>query len=682
MDNQLILQAIATFIFSFIVCALLTPITIAVAKRLNLVARPREDRWHKSPTALLGGAPIFIAFISGVTLIGLFSTPFHSDFPSASITSHISSYQFAILITSIFCMFLTGLIDDLFELSPQGKFLGQIAISAFIVAGGIRFLHGNPVVTIPLSIFWIVALINAFNILDNMDGLSAGIALIASISFLIFGYIKGSSPVLIYLSSAIGGASLGFLIYNLNPASIFMGDCGSLTIGTVMAIISIMSTWNGVYAINGGTGVTGPTNLFLMLLVPVAILIVPIFDTALVSFSRTRHGLSIFQGGKDHTSHRLVFLGLSEAKTVTLLMIWAAMISTLTILLSCYSNDGLIVTMSLMGIIVLFFGVFLTYNTQDVYPDGKQDNTGLRRWLSPLVAGILNKKQILQAVIDTLLLCLAYMASYLLRFEGRLSPENVLFIEKTLPVIILIKVVSFWAFGLYRGQWRFVSIWDMLQLFKAVAVSALVEMSLFLLLYRFEGLSRIVFINDAILTFLFISGVRFLLRLFKEYFDIERERSNTTPILIVGAGDGGELFLRELRKNQSHDYLPVGFIDDDIAKMGQSIHGVKVIGTREDMPRLVRRFGIKRVFVAIMSLSDKALGEFIAIGRECGVECIKVPSLLPPKREGDKEIHGSERKEDTNNTDAKVKRNNVIRLPLPLLLFLSSYCVLAGGIAS
>ena len=598
------------FLISFAISVGLTPLIIRLAKRLNLVAYPRKDRWHEKPTALLGGIAIF--------------TGFFAPFSALELNDRLS----LVFLISCSLFFLVGLVDDLKELSPQGKFLAQLAISSLVVAGGFRLEMGIPAVSILFSIFWITALTNAFNILDNMDGLCSGIATICAVSFFAFSYVNHPDPMLMAGAILLAGATLGFFIYNFNPARIFMGDCGSLFIGSVLAILSIITTWQDGAGDIAAYGLAGPTNMILILLVPVSILIVPIFDTALVSVSRTRNGRPIYIGGRDHTSHRLVLLGLSEPKTVLLLMSWASMVSGATIMLSRHSLEGLFITVVLTGVLALFFAIFLIHHTRNVYGDPPGSAQIEKK---SVINQILNKKQMLQALLDILLISLAYIASYLLRFEGRIDSFNMHLIEVSLPLIIGIKIISFWVFGLYRGQWRFVGLWDLFQLMKAVGASTVICTVVFLFLYRFQGFSRIVFINDAILTFMFIGGVRLLLRLFKEYFDMERQKGRTTPILIVGAGDGGDLFLRELRRNPNHDYLPVGFIDDDKAKRGQLIHGVKVLGTRHDIPKIVNRYGIKKIFLAIMSIDQAVADQFETISNRVGVPCIRVPSLLPPK---------------------------------------------------
>ncbi len=580
------------------------------ARRIGFIAQPRDNRWHRQPTALLGGIALFLSFMLPNLFLGKTIGPM------------------LVLDLGASAMFLLGLVDDIHELTPQNKFIGQLIISALAVAGGLRIQGlGHPDLSIIVTLFWLVAITNAINILDNMDGLAAGITFIVACSLWIYGQME-KSTLLCQPAILLAGASAGFWIYNFNPAKIFMGDCGSLFLGFLLAGMTVIGTWTTGLSAPANESYMGVGNLVLVLVVPIAVFMIPIFDTALVSFTRIQTGRPISKGGCDHTSHRMVLLGYSEKRTVLTLMAWAGGISTVVLYLSEHSAQGLLVVLSVVAVISLFFGTFLTHLNGIVYGGkvGTSDNLARR---SLLLSLILNKKQILQAIVDTALISAAYLSAYLLRYGGTISPWNQGLIEKSLPLIIPIKLCCFWVFGLYRGQWRYVSIEDTWQIFKAVVVSSLIIVGVLVYLYRFEGYSRALFVNDAILTSVMIGGVRFLMRLFKEYFSLQVERRNSIPILIVGAGDGGDLFLRELRHNLQHDYLPVGFIDDDPAKKNQTIHGIKVLGTREDIPAVVKRYGIQRVFVSIMSALDSQIEGIVDICRKSGVECDRVRPLLP-----------------------------------------------------
>ncbi len=603
-------QLVGYFLLAFCLSAVFTPIVIVFARKTGLVAMPRSDRWHSTPTALYGGAAIFLSFV----------IPFVT-------ASHIHVGENIYLLAGACMFFLIGLLDDFLEFSPQSKFIAQLVCVVLLVGFGLKInLPGYPVISICLSVFWLLGMANAVNILDNMDGLSSGITMIASLSLATYGAMFGN-PTVVLPSVLLAGACLGFFMYNFKPAKIFMGDCGSLFLGFMLGALAIISThFQDPVALARDGYYAGLSNVVLMLAVPISVLIIPIFDTALVSFSRLQAGRSISQGGKDHTSHRLVLLGLSEERAVLTLMVIAAVVSLITLYMASHSMEGLLAVLSITVVVCIFFGVFLSYLNKDVY-EGDQERAHHSR-IAGAMSIILNKRQILQVCIDLFLLTVGYYTAYLLKFDGEISPYNQGLIEKTLPLVLGVKVCCLWAFGLYRGQWRFASLDDTFKIIKAVLTSSAIIVGVLVFAYRFYGFSRIVFFLDAVMTFLLIGGIRFLLRMFNEYFVRQAEKSHSIPILIYGAGDGGDLFLRELRKRKNHDYMPVGFLDDDVAKHGQEIHGVKVLGSGRDLEKLVKRYGVRVVFVAILS-SPGTLYE--AISSRCGklgVKCIQIRPLV------------------------------------------------------
>ncbi len=616
--SAMVAQLAGYLLLSFALSAVFTPVVIIFAKKTGLVDKPRQDRWHERPTALYGGVAIFLAFV----------IPFLA-------ANQIQINENLLLLSGAGLFFLIGLLDDFLEFSPQSKFLAQLVCAVLLVGFGLKVnLSGYPVLSICLSVFWLIGMANAINILDNMDGLSAGISMVASLSLAAYGLMFGMSTVAVP-AVILAGACLGFLVYNFNPAKIFMGDCGSLFLGFVLGALAIISTHIKHSTLAAGSeSFAGLSNILLMLAVPVSMLIIPIFDTAFVSLSRLRVGRSIAQGGRDHTSHRLVLLGLSEKRTVLTLMIVAACVSAVTLYMAACSMEGLLAVLSITAVFSMFFGVFLGYLNKDVY-EACQNRGGCSR-VAGVMARVLNKKQILQVCVDLFLLTVGYYSAYLVKFDGQISPFNQDLIEKTLPLVLGVKVSCFWFFGLYRGQWRFASLDDTFKIIKATLASSAIIVGVLVFVYRFQGFSRVVFFIDAIMTFMLIGGIRFLLRMFNEYFVRQAERGHSIPILIYGAGDGGDLFLRELRKRKNHDYLPVGFIDDDVAKLGQEIHGVKVIGTGKDLERLVKRYGIKIVFIAILSSPFSLFDSMSKRCKRLGVECIQMRPLVSFEEIGSK----------------------------------------------
>ncbi len=219
------IKYLIAFLSSFFISIVVIPIIIRLSHRFGYLAVPSENRWHKKPTALFGGIGIFLSFI----IPALIFIPLNK-----------------LTIGVLFCstaIFGLGLYDDLREIKPYSKFISQIILTIVIIYFGIKIkIIPYPYIAIPLTVFWIVGITNAFNILDNIDGLSCGISFVASVC--IFLYAVQNNLILVALfSSIISGSTIGFLIFNFSPAKIFMGDCGSLLLGFLLSIITILGTW-------------------------------------------------------------------------------------------------------------------------------------------------------------------------------------------------------------------------------------------------------------------------------------------------------------------------------------------------------------------------------------------------------------------------------------------------------
>ena len=199
-----------------------------------------------------------------------------------------------------------GLVDDRIGLSPRAKFPAQFLAAFVVLASGVSIdLTHNVIVNDGLTVLWIVGIINAINFLDNMDGLAAGVSAIAAGGFFLLAISQGQELVSA-LSASLCGAAIGFLLYNFNPASTFMGDMGSMVLGFILSVVAIKLHFYS-------------QSLAVTWMIPVLVLGLPLFDTALVVFTRLREGRSPFQGGRDHTSHRLVSLGISSRRAVVIL---------------------------------------------------------------------------------------------------------------------------------------------------------------------------------------------------------------------------------------------------------------------------------------------------------------------------------------------------------------------------
>ena len=563
---------------------MLTETVRRFAVRYGYVARPQNDRWHKTSTALLGGVAIFFAYLLPLLF-------FVGEYPPLQL-----------LLFGAFLICGMGLLDDFLHFQPYTKLIGQIVVACLFIAGG-QFLglFDWSILTFALALLWIVGVTNAFNLLDNMDGLSAGTACIAAFCFMLAGVSTGN-PVVVLACASLVGATLGFLWFNFYPAKIFMGDSGSLFLGFTLSTLAVTGQWGNV------------TNVLFALLIPVLVLAVPIFDTAFVSLVRFFNGRPISQGGRDHTSHRLVAFGLSERTTVLLFYTMSMLCGVLAVVGLKY--DWLYTTISavLVVIALLYFGIFLSgivaYGKKATRFEAKSSNVILNLFL-------MEKKRIGEVALDSILIGLSFTVAFLIRFDGLPFPYDQVVVQ-SLPLLIPIKLGIFFYFGLYRGIWQYVGIKDLINIIKAVSLSSLVSVVLMTMVFRFEDYSRAVFFIDWMVLLLVVCGVRVAIRMIREYLG-SWVQPKGIRLLIMGAGDAGEIALREIRNNPTINYVPIGFIDDDRNKTGREIHGIPVMGTRIDLPRIVQKHQAEEILIAIPSANKGILAKILQDCRDTGI---------------------------------------------------------------
>jgi UDP-GlcNAc:undecaprenyl-phosphate/decaprenyl-phosphate GlcNAc-1-phosphate transferase len=562
---------------SFCLALVLTPLVRALARRFGFVAVPKTDRWHKKPTAMLGGAAIWLSVIATLLAFSLHTT-----------------YGRQILLASTF-MFLVGLVDDLIHIKPYQKLIGQILGSAFVVYYGLTLpWTGSVLLNMALAIFWLIGITNAINLLDNMDGLASGIAVIAAaflaVSFLNTGQFTEALIMLIF-----AGGLLGFLFYNSNPASIFMGDCGSMFVGFFLASSALIN-------VSGGRS----RSLLPVLAVPILVLFIPIFDTTFVTVLRKLSGRAASQGGRDHTSHRLVALGMSERHAVLMLYGFAGLSGLLAILVQRARLDVSLAAIAGFTIVLTLVGVYLA--GVKVYDQSDEEMALKEKPLYVFLVDVSYKRRIFEVLLDVVLIILSYWSAYAINFPPQ-SPAWALFI-RTLPVLVFVKMSVFLVMGVYRGLWRYTSMSDLIVFAKAVVLSSVASLLVLLFAFRFQGFSRKVFVIDAVLMLLFLAGSRLAFRVFRQLLPAV-SKQNGRRVLIYGAGDGGELLLRELRNNRELQLAPIGFMDDDPAKSGKVIHGLRVFGGNGDLGAVCTQHEIDEVVISSLKMSEQRIQEVV-----------------------------------------------------------------------
>ncbi len=559
--RTLLLSAGSAFAFS----ALLVPVCRVVACRLGYVCKPQPDRWHQQPTPLFGGVAIAMAVLLLAAV-------------------HVNLREIWVLALGGAAIFIVGLTDDLIALKPYSKLVAQIALASLFVFFGYR-LSWSDSLTLDalLTLVWIVGLTNAFNLLDNMDGLCGGIALIAGTTLLATLVLRlGVTPDAQYLALLLG-ATAGFVLYNVHPASIFMGDAGSMFIGLNFAVLTLTTPAGG----------NGPSNILSIIAGPVLILLVPIFDTTLVTISRWRSGRSASQGGRDHSSHRLVAIGLSERAAVSVLWTLAALGGMLAVAVRGFNDEWSSVVAAIFILGMVIFAVYLAQVR--VYENLDRETLQSGR-VTPFALKLMHKRSIAEVLLDVWLVSIAYYAAYRLRFEGSEWASSFPLFLSSLPIVLGVQMVSLFAVGAYRGVWRHFGLMDGVVLARSVAIGTAASVCVIVYAYRFDSYSRAVFVIYAALLMLMLTGSRASFRLISEF--VRRRRDAGNRLVIYGAGDGGSMAIRELLNTATGNFRMLGFIDDDPGKTRSRIHGYPILGGYPALESLVESGAVDTVVIS------------------------------------------------------------------------------------
>ena len=588
------------FLVALVLSLGLTPLVRTFALRTGRVAVPKDTRWHKKETALMGGVAIFVSTVV-VWLLAAYLLGWES---------FGKPYIFIALCAS--GMFVLGLVDDLHTMDPQHKLAGQIVLTSILVFLGFRLEWTSyKTVDLFLSILWIVGITNAFNLLDNMDGLSAGVAFIAALfTFLLHLSSPGSAApaAVLLMTASYLGALLGFLVYNFNPASIFMGDAGSLFIGFVMACLMTMG--GSVQAAGGKIA-----NLLSVIAIPILIVFIPIVDTGFVSFMRKLFRRPISQGGKDHSSHRMVAIGLSEKKAVLVLYGFSVASGLIALAIQNLNISHSLALIAFYLLFVLFFWIYLgrvkVYSEQSIL---SEESASV---LTPLLVQITYRRRLFEVLLDVVLISVAYYTAYLLRFEGQVG-EDFDFFLKSLPIMLACQIFSFYIIGVYRGIWESTGVKDLIGYLKAITVGTVMPMLILLFIYRFQSFSRAVFVIYWGVMLLLVSLSRLSFRLLDEGVRLPSRKGDRT--LIYGAGIGGQFALREIQSNPELGLQPVGFVDDNPRLRGRKIKGYPVFGGQNDLEDIIRRNDIKKVIISFKQKGEEKAEEIRTLCRSLGTE--------------------------------------------------------------
>lgn len=562
-----------SLVLSFVASLALTPAVRFCARKTGRTASPRADRWSRRPVALMGGISIFLAF--ALALAPAFGA--------------LGSYT--LYFAAIALVFVLGLVDDLHTLSPPQKLLVQIIAAAILVGGGFRIdVLGSLPIDLALSFLWIVGITNAFNLLDHMDGVSSGVAAIAGLTLMLIYGVQGLT-LEAAIAGSIAGASLGFLVFNRHPATIFMGDSGSLFLGASLAALSISP------AASAARGLLGA------LFVPVLILLVPILDTALVVITRLGSGRSVAQGGTDHTTHRLVVMGLSERAAAATLWAFTLLGGVGAFLISRFAPGWPLVIIVLFLFCLLLTAAHLA--RLKVYDSAEAPITRG----AVLFSNLLHKKRIAEVLFDVAVSSVTVFGALFLVGISWEAFDRWGIIPATAAVTAA-KALAFNVLGLYHERWKDFSLSDLPRYGRAFLAAAVLSAPAIYLGMSGSGAWVRVAIVDLMLTANLILLSRVSERILLGWG--VRLRSSGCAGLIYGAGDRGETLARLLARGRPFRCQVVGFLDDGSTPF-RRLHSHPILGPGSVLAAVLARQRISDVFIAC-ELAEEVEAQ---VEREC-----------------------------------------------------------------
>ena len=582
------MSAIVT-IAAFPVAALVlwTLLRPAIGRRAlgeRLVAVPSGERWHEGATPSFGGVGIYCGFAAGVLL-------------AIAVGAVDASGEILGVLGGATLLFAAGLADDLFTLSPIAKLAAQFGAAAIVLASGLSVeIVGNDVLAVALALVWLVGITNAFNLLDNMDGLAATLAAIACSYYALDAVTEHPNRVALVLALALGLACAGFLPFNLRPgrtAAVFMGDSGSQVLGFTLAALALSSSWKVA-----GTTVT-------TILLPLLVLAVPILDTTLVTVVRLLERRPVTQGGRDHSSHRLVYYGLSERHAVALLAAVATAVGATGVAYNILDDPRV----TLFGVLVTFV---LLVQFASVLADLEERSRRGDAETSLPIRALVQPRRLIEVLTDFASILASFTVAYLLFVDGLGTGYQRAIYIAALPILLGTRYVAFVAFVVYRRIWRFAGARDLSSLAAATFLSAPIALGLLVATRPLKEFPWQIFVVDALLCFVLVAASRFALRALPELRDRTGKR-----VLIVGAGRSGRSLARELQETAGERV--VGFLDDNLLLRRRRIQGVIVIGNLDDAARFVP--GLDEVLVTIPDAPVERLQPVLDACTGAGVSC-------------------------------------------------------------
>ena len=566
---------------AFLLAFAIMPFAKLAAVRAGIVVMPSTDRPHSKPTPMLGGIAIIASFVA---TISIFTKLFDI---------HPPEQRLLWLVVGSVAMFLVGLWDDVVELRPRYKLgLELVAISVLAGWGPQLDIFSSQWANVILTAFWLLVATNAFNLIDGLDGLAAGVGIVTAVAVAAVAGLH-SHDVTMMVALAMAGSLGGFLVFNFPPASIFMGDEGALAIGLIFGVLSIQAS-------HAGDG-----SLPARLAIPVLVLMMPLLDTVTVTVTRLAMGNPISKRGLDHSHHRLSRLGLSALTVLATLVILQTIAGGGAVAVSRVPGYEAVLVLPFLGLFFAVLTLFMMDRSFD--PAGPGQISGLPP-IARLILGLGYKRRIVEGVMDVALIAGAYFGAMLIRFDFNLRPVQVGAMLAGLPWIVSLACGAFLLFGVYRGIWRYSGLGEVMRFaFASLSAGAAVELASTVFPI---AISRATTVLLVLLLFNFLVATRWSFHIFLRVGRLLAQTRRKS--IIIGADESSAAAIKHLESGAGAAHL-VGVVDDDTFKRGKLFHGYPVLGALADLDAIFIRTPFDEIVIAQENLTAsnlKALQDF------------------------------------------------------------------------
>lgn len=598
------MNLIIIFTVSALVSVGAVALTKKLATRFNIGALPSPRNIHKGFIPLLGGIGIFAGIVVGI---------------GAALFFNLISWETLLLkkhfLAGLLMVILTGLLDDIIGLRSGYKFIGEFIAAILIVAGGCSieaFLSPDGTTLslgwfgYPFSILWIVLIINAINLMDGLDGLAGGISLFAIAAFLGIALINGNIFLIVLAVAAIGGI-VGFLKYNKHPASIFMGDVGSLQLGFLIAYFSVEAL-----------KIAGSGQVYF--LAALVILGVPLTDSLISFFRRLGRGENPFKADKEHVHHRFLNLGLTHSQTVLLIYLFAFLYAIIGVLMVVYME----LAGNLLFLIAFFFSIYWAWRLG--YVETRRSlSFGMEELPAPpTMRPLLHWDKMLHqfAIVfgDLIAVNASLYLTYWFKFHsGVFQPLAFRSLQDYLvtPVFLLFSLgwlILFWLNGLYSMPWDVSRFDKTIRVSKVITAGVIIWYIIFAVLnwdinslFSQSRLSTLFFYWGVMIVF--VNGIRLLIiKIEKRFHMFEYTFRNT---LVIGATRKARNIIRDIETNPHLLYKIIGIVER--ARAHSEYAGYPVMGDFKDLVSLIHNHRIEEVIIALGRNSREDLMQVIGV---------------------------------------------------------------------